>query len=45
MTIFEPGRVRFDQDLLQHSQQHREIYARVGDRMGQCLRPFSDNES
>ncbi|MDB4561303.1 archaetidylserine decarboxylase [bacterium] len=44
MTIFEPGRVRFDQDLLQHSQQHREIYARVGDRMGQCLRPFSDNE-
>ena len=41
MTIFEPGRVRFDQDLLQHSQQHREIYARVGDRMGQCVEPFS----
>ncbi|MCP4942749.1 MAG: phosphatidylserine decarboxylase [Planctomycetaceae bacterium] len=34
MTIFEPGRVQFDQDLLHHSQQHRELYARVGDRMG-----------
>jgi phosphatidylserine decarboxylase len=34
MTIFEPGRVQFAQDLLHHSQQHRELYARVGDRMG-----------
>lgn len=34
MTIFEPGRVQFDEDLLHHSQRHRELYARVGDRMG-----------
>jgi phosphatidylserine decarboxylase len=34
MTIFEPGRVQFAPDLLHHSQQHRELYARVGDRMG-----------
>jgi len=34
MTIFEPGRVQFAPDLLHHSEQHRELYARVGDRMG-----------
>ena len=37
MTIFEPGRVQFDEDLLQNSKQHRELYARVGDRMGQAI--------
>lgn len=37
MTIFEPGRVRFEEDLLHNSQQHLELYARVGDRMGQCV--------
>ena len=36
MTIFEPGRIQFDDDLLHHSQRHRELYARVGDRMGRC---------
>ena len=34
ITIFEPGRVQFDDDLLAHSEQKRELYARVGDRMG-----------
>lgn len=34
ITIFEPGRVRFDQDLLDNSQQNRELYARIGDHMG-----------
>jgi len=34
ITIFEPGRIEFDQDLITNSQQHRELYARVGDRMG-----------
>ncbi len=43
MTIFEPGRVQFDKDLLQHSQQHRELYARVGDRMGQCIQPIPES--
>lgn len=35
ITIFERGRIRFDQDLVENSAQHRELYARVGDRMGQ----------
>lgn len=34
LTLFEPGRIRFDPDLIDNSQQHRELYARVGDRMG-----------
>lgn len=33
ITIFEPGRIQFDQDLVQNSQQHRELYGRVGDHM------------
>jgi len=37
MTIFEPGRIQFDDDLVQNSKQQRELYARVGDRMGQAL--------
>lgn len=35
MVIFEPDRIQFDDDLLTNSAQHRELYARVGDRMGQ----------
>ena len=34
ITIFEPGRIQFDQDLIENSKQHRELYARVGDHMG-----------
>ncbi|TWU39570.1 Phosphatidylserine decarboxylase proenzyme [Novipirellula artificiosorum] len=34
ITIFEPGRIQFDQDLVDNSQQNRELYARVGDHMG-----------
>ncbi len=34
ITIFEPGRIRFDRDLIENSQHQRELYARVGDRMG-----------
>lgn len=37
ITIFEPGRIRFDQDLIENSKQHRELYARVGDHLGQAL--------
>jgi phosphatidylserine decarboxylase len=33
-TIFEPGRVELAADLLEHSAQMRELYAKVGDRMG-----------
>lgn len=35
ITIFERGRIRFDQDLMENSKRHRELYARVGDRMGE----------
>ncbi len=34
ITIFEPGRVTFDDDLLEQSKQQCELYARVGDHMG-----------
>jgi phosphatidylserine decarboxylase len=34
MILFEPGRIQFDPDLVDNSRQHRELYARVGDRMG-----------
>jgi phosphatidylserine decarboxylase len=34
ITIFEPGRIRFDDDLVENSMRHRELYGRIGDRMG-----------
>ncbi|WP_145418551.1 archaetidylserine decarboxylase [Planctomycetes bacterium K23_9] len=37
ITIFEPGRIKFDTDLVENSQQHRELYARVGDHMGASI--------
>ncbi len=37
ITIFEPGRVAFDDDLLENSAKHRELYARVGDHLGRIL--------
>lgn len=37
ITIFEPGRIRFDQDLIDNSEQYRELYARVGDHLGTRL--------
>ena len=33
ISIFAPGRIQFDDDLLKHSAQQRELYARMGDRM------------
>ena len=33
ITIFEHDRVRFEDVLVENSQQHRELYARIGDRM------------
>ena len=33
-TIFEPGRVKLADDLIEQSAQQRELYAKVGDRMG-----------
>lgn len=37
ITIFEPDRIKFDQDLIENSHQHRELYARVGDHMGHLI--------
>lgn len=35
ITIFEPNRIIFDEDLIEHSSQQRELYAHMGDSMGQ----------
>ena len=34
ITIFEPGRVKLAADLVAHSAEQRELYARMGDVMG-----------
>ena len=34
ITAFEPGKVRFADDLLEHSSAGREVYARMGDVAG-----------
>lgn len=34
IVIFEPNRIRFDEDLVDNSGQRRELFARVGDHMG-----------
>ena len=34
ITLFPRGRVRFETDLIEHGAQHREVYARMGDRLG-----------
>jgi len=37
ITIFEPGRIQFDDDLVENSKQNRELYARIGDHMGRTV--------
>jgi phosphatidylserine decarboxylase len=34
VTVFQRGRVRFADDLLKHSAEGREVYARMGDVAG-----------
>jgi len=34
VTVFQRGLVRFDEDLILNSAVHREVYARMGDRLG-----------
>ncbi len=41
ITIFEPGRIRFDDDLVENSRLHRELYAHIGDHMGTRVSPAS----
>ncbi len=37
MTIFEPGKIQFSEDLLEHSKAGREVYARMGDVAAHAL--------
>ena len=34
ITIFQPGRIRLDADLVKHSAAGLEVYARMGERLG-----------
>lgn len=36
ITLFEPERIRLADDLLKHSAEGRELYARMGDEMGRA---------
>ena len=42
MTIFEPDRLRLDDDLVSNSVEGRELYARVGDHMGLISRTIEN---
>lgn len=35
ITIFQPGKIKLAQDLVENSAQQRELYARIGDFMGE----------
>jgi len=37
ILLFEKDRIRLDEDLLRHSAERRELYAKMGDRMGAAL--------
>lgn len=40
VLLFEPGRIQFDQDLLEASQKKMEVLALMGQTLGRCLTPF-----
>lgn len=35
ITLFEPGKIRLAEDLVRHAEEGRELYAHMGDAMGQ----------
>lgn len=35
ITLFQRGAIQFDADILAHSAEHRETYAKMGDRLGE----------
>jgi phosphatidylserine decarboxylase len=37
VTIFKPGKIKFDADLVQHSAEGIEVYARMGESLGKAL--------
>lgn len=36
VTIFQPGRIKFDEDLVKHSAAGLEVYARMGESLGEA---------
>jgi phosphatidylserine decarboxylase len=36
VTIFQPGKIKFDADLVAHSAEGMEVYARMGERLGEA---------
>jgi phosphatidylserine decarboxylase len=36
VTLFRSGRIRFDADLVEHSANQLEVYAKMGDRLGEA---------
>lgn len=36
ITLFQAGRIRLDEDLVRHSAEGLEVYARMGDRLGEA---------
>lgn len=34
ITVFQRGRIKFEDDLVQHGREHREVYAQMGDILG-----------
>lgn len=37
ITLFQRGRIKFDSDLVTHSAEHLETYAKMGDRLGESV--------
>jgi phosphatidylserine decarboxylase len=44
ITIFEPGRVKLSPDLLEHSAQQREVYAKIGDIAATVVAPSKQKQ-
>jgi phosphatidylserine decarboxylase len=40
ILIFEPGRIQFDQDLIDASKRHIEVLGHMGQSLGRALRPL-----
>jgi phosphatidylserine decarboxylase len=36
VTIFQPGKIKFDADLVQHGAEGIEVYARMGESLGRA---------
>jgi phosphatidylserine decarboxylase len=34
ITVFQRGRIKFADDLVQHGREYREVYAKMGDILG-----------